>query len=112
MKNKIIKDVYLIFGPPGSGKTVQAKHLSQQMKYDYLSWGHIFRDWHYDKKYPSLMRSIKDDSTTIKNRSKKIMKILATEIASLQTDGSDKALILDGFLRRISEAKLFLSILK
>jgi len=40
------------------------------------------------------------------------MKILATEIASLQTDGSDKALILDGFLRRISEAKLFLSILK
>ncbi|MFA5173087.1 MAG: GTP cyclohydrolase II [Candidatus Paceibacterota bacterium] len=111
MKN-IKKDIFLIFGPPGSGKTAQSIFLSEQLKLSHISWGSIYRDKKMRNKYKKEIKKIDNEKTSVKNRSKLISSIIENEINKLTAKSSFNGLVLDGFPRRIQEAQALKKIIK
>ncbi|MCJ7805300.1 GTP cyclohydrolase II [Patescibacteria group bacterium] len=108
------RDMYILFGPPGSGKTVQARFLSQRLKLDGISWGDIYWGTKFNKKYKGQIAVIKKEAISDRTRSKEIAKIIDKEIGSLtlRNKGGKRGLVLDGFPRRLGEARLLLKICK
>lgn len=104
-----LKDLYIIFGPAGSGKTQQAIWLSRQLKLDVISWGKIFRSHFFDIKYKSQSRIIKNTSSSIIERSRAVAQIIGKEMDWFYKTKAE-GMILEGFPRRIEEAKLLLAI--
>ena len=98
------RDLYIIFGPPGSGKTAQATFLSEQLKLEKISWGNLYRDEAAKKKYRKEIAVIDNKKTSILKRSKAIASIINKEIDKLNGNNSN-GLVLDGFPRRIEEAR-------
>lgn len=105
------KKIYVIFGPPGSGKTIQANYLSKQLRLGHVSWGYIFNDNSFTAKYKKRLLSIKDLSTPTNVRSKHIAQIIAAEIREIQKKDPEKSIVIDGFPRRLQEARALRRIL-
>lgn len=102
MKN----DLYIIFGPPGSGKTIQANLLAQHLNLDHLSWGTIVRDVNFESKYKKLAPIILDKSTPELLRWKSISKVITSSLTDIHKATRRKGLILEGFPRNLIESKL------
>jgi 3,4-dihydroxy 2-butanone 4-phosphate synthase/GTP cyclohydrolase II len=103
------RNLYLIFGPPGSGKTSQAIDLARSLRLDHLSWGTIDRDPAKRVQYRKLFEVIDKKGTEDKSRSRLIGKIVEAEIKLLD---KQCGLVLDGFPRRLDEAKDLVKITK
>lgn len=99
----------MVFGPPGSGKTMHADSLSKSLHLEHLSWGTIQRDQQKRALYSKLFNRIDSNDTDDKSRSIFISKIIKLELENIN---SDKNVILDGFPRRIEEARELLKIAK
>jgi len=110
MYNEQKRDLYIIFGPPGSGKTTQAKYIAKTLHLTSISWGEIYRDTNKHARYPDLFREIDDEKTSNETRSSDITKIIDMEIRD--NLNFEKGIILDGYPRRVEEAKLLLSLIK
>jgi len=106
----MINNLYLIFGPPGSGKTAQAQFLADRLGLQNLSWGRIYWDKRYEKKYKKDLSIIKSIKTPDKIRSEIIGKVIDRELGQLPKGNNYSGIVLDGFPRRVSEAKLLLKI--
>ncbi|MBI5133816.1 MAG: GTP cyclohydrolase II [Candidatus Taylorbacteria bacterium] len=106
------KKIYVIFGPPGSGKTVQANYLSKQLKLGHISWGYICNDESYAKKYGALLASIKNPRLSAKLRSQRIARIVSAEVRELRRKDPDRSIVIDGFPRRIDEARALFKIIE
>ena len=106
MLKTIPKDVYVIFGPIGSGKTTQAVLLSRMLNLKNVSWGNIYRQKSFEKKYKNQSEIIKNKNIALEDRSKSIAKIIEREM--IKVDRLDcRGMVIDGFPRRLDEAKLF-----
>jgi len=101
----------LFFGPPGSGKSTQAKLLNKK-KFFYISTGELlrklenninFKNSGLGKKIAKIMSSgglIPDDTML-----KLLQKILEEDIRKSVFDPTKQILILDGIPRDVSQAK-------
>lgn len=90
----------LIFGAPGSGKSMQGQFLAARMSWRWLSAGQLLRD----QKNPELLIAMQkgdmvDDSL--------INEIIAK---SINTAGDIDKLILDGYPRTVDQAEFLLSL--
>ncbi len=104
------KDLYIIFGPPGSGKTTQSKFIAKTLHLENVSWGDIYNDAEKRNKYKYFFEIINSKETSKELRSKVISNIIGGEFAFVHP--SLKGIILDGYPRRIEEAKLLLGLCK
>lgn len=102
------RDVYIIFGPPGSGKTALAKYIAKTLGLENISWGEITRDKSKRNKYKNLFKFIENETIDNGKRSDYISEIIETEISNrkCKTEG----IILDGYPKRVKEAKLLIKI--
>jgi GTP cyclohydrolase II len=118
-KKEKISNLYVFFGPPGAGKSTQAIFLEKRLGFFYVSWGRIWReiksgigDYSHYRKEKFVQLIIKDPTGCfpagfIKNIIKKEIKKIIRENPS-----QDRNIVLDGFPRRIQEAKELLGIIK
>lgn len=111
MKKNNQNQLYVMFGPPGSGKTVLASYLSRQLRINSISWGNICRDKKYRQKYLEEFVLIYSKKTNRKNRAKLIAGIIDNEINEMCSGANNHNLIIDGFPRGIEEAKHLIKII-
>lgn len=104
------KSLYVIFGPPGSGKTIQADLLTKQLNLDHISWGFIFRDEKFKEEYKEQLEIIDKKNITDRVRWGKINFIIENEIKKLKN--SNKSLIIDGYPRGLNESKYLVNLSK
>lgn len=104
------KELYIIFGPPGSGKTTQSKYIAKILKFENISWGEIYRDVNKRNKYKKEFDIIKCDATSEEERSKKITNIIDSEISNFSNNFT--GIIIDGYPRKKEEAKLLKRLIK
>lgn len=97
-----MRDVYIILGSPGSGKTNQAILLAEKLNLSHVSWGKISKCRELDIKI----------QTDNKKRAYLIAGIIEKEINDFQNNQKTKGVILDGFPRRKSEAFLLVKMLE
>jgi len=53
-------NLYVLFGPPGSGKSTQALLLADKLGLVYISWGQLSRDIIAGKKQSELYQIVKE----------------------------------------------------
>ncbi len=117
MKNLIekLKKLYVLFGPPGAGKSTQALLLQEKLGLYYISWGQISREimnkyGPYKNCYEIVKKLTEENKPFPKGF---IAKILNQEIKKVTEDNKDiKGIILDGFPRRIREAEELVDIIR
>jgi adenylate kinase len=91
----------LVFGPPGSGKSVQGQLLAARHDWRWLSTGQLLRDAH-DSEVMHMMQSGK----SIDNRV--VYRIL---IQALENAHNVERIVLDGFPRDIEQARWLIAAL-
>lgn len=108
------KNLYVFFGPPGAGKSTQALLLQEKLNFQYVSWGKISREIALGrgpyKDYAEMLNRINKENRPFPNGF--IFNIIRQEIQNNISDNNTNGLILDGFPRRIEEAKELIDILK
>ncbi len=112
-KPKSKKDIIILFGPPGSGKTTQAYLLKEQFGYVYLSWGQLSREIIASGgRYKSLQKTLLDALMKGgKLRSGIVKSCIYSEIIGiLKKNPNVPGIIIDGFPRYEREAKELLGI--
>jgi len=114
-KNKKSKNLYILFGPPGSGKSTQALLLQEKLEWHYISWGKISREimnkYGVYKDCYKIVKKLTEENKPFPPGF--IANILNEEIKKILKLKKDiKGIILDGFPRRIQEAKELLDIIK
>ena len=105
----------VLFGPPGSGKSSQALLLQEKLGWHYVSWGKISREiMNRYGRYKSCYKIVK--KLTEENKPFPpgfIANFLDQEIKRMLRKNKEiKVIVLDGFPRRIQEAKELLDIVK
>lgn len=113
--NKKFQKLYVLFGPPGSGKSTQALLLQEKLGWHYVSWGKISRAiMHKYGRYKSCYKIVK--KMTEENKPFPpgfVAGILNQEIKRILRNKKEiQGIIIDGFPRRIQEAKELLNIMK
>jgi GTP cyclohydrolase II len=109
------KNLYLLFGPPGAGKSTQALLLQEKWGLYYVSWGKIPREimnshGPYKNCY-EIVKKLTEENKPFPEGF--IANILSKEIKrGLKTSKNTKGIILDGFPRRIKEAEELIDILR
>ncbi len=88
----------LILGPPGAGKSVQAKLLDEQGKVQWLSVGKILRD--HISTLPDVMKNQMTEGKLVNDDL--VSKVLKTAIEA--TD-DEPVILIDGFPRRRSQVQ-------
>jgi GTP cyclohydrolase II len=100
----------VVFGPPGSGKNLVCSYLAAQLGCQHLSWGALFRSPEFRRQHQEAFAVIDDESVSIPTRSELISSLMDASMAVLAGGNEEKAsLVLEGYPRRIEEAKAFLS---
>ncbi len=102
MNNHSSKMRILIAGPQGSGKTTQAKKLSEKLGYLFIATGDILRE--EAKHDTSEGRALKE---TMRQGGIANDEITAKLVASKIKDSNGNGLIMDGFPRRLSQLEYF-----
>ncbi len=117
MKKLNSKNLYVLFGPPGAGKSTQALLLQEKLSLHYISWGQISRkimnDSNSYKNYYDIVKKLTEENKPFPRGF--IANILNQEIKKIIKNKNNRALkgiILDGFPRRIGEAEELVEILK
>jgi adenylate kinase len=102
-----IKNIFIVLGPPGSGKGTQSKLLADKLNYAHLSTGEILRE--KAKEDSDLGREIKN---TIDNgiivTDEIIRKVFVEKLLSVEKNG----VILDGYPRTIGQVKILEEIMQ
>jgi GTP cyclohydrolase II len=115
IKNKDKKPLYLLFGPPGAGKSTQALLLQEKLGFYYVSWGKISREimsnsGPYKNCYQIVKKLTEEEKPFPEGF---IANILSQEIGNILIENKNiKGIILDGFPRRIKEAQELVEIIK
>lgn len=102
----------VIFGPQGSGKSLVASFLTERLRCEHLSWGALYRSAEFRQKHGEAFKIIDDESVTIGRRSRLISKLMADSISSIAANSDVKKIVLEGFPRRIEEARALLRIVR
>lgn len=92
----------ILLGPPGSGKGTQAKRLSKDLHYYHLSTGDLLRK--ESKKQTVLGKKIRtymDNGKLVPDQT-----IINIFFESIHKNNSSRGIILDGFPRTLTQAKL------
>ena len=85
--------VIVIYGPPGSGKTVQAVRIANELEYEWLSSGKLLRESHDPKIIERIGRGELAHSADVNRLMQQAIEKLPPE----------RGLVLDGFPRMITE---------
>ncbi len=106
---------YIIFGPPGAGKSTQALLLQEKLGIRYISWGQISREimsnYGPHKNCYEIVKKLTEENKPFPQGF--IANILNQEIENiLQAEKNIKGIVLDGFPRRIKETEELINILK
>ncbi|MBI2099286.1 nucleoside monophosphate kinase [Candidatus Uhrbacteria bacterium] len=108
------KDVLILFGPPGSGKTTQAFFMKEKFNLYYVSWGQISREiMSSGGRYPQFQQVLNTALAEGKKlASGMVADIIESEIKRVIEDNPKiKGIVLDGFPRYLAEAKELLEII-
>lgn len=103
------KELYVLFGPPGAGKSTQTALLEQQLKLRYLSWGAVSRKIMEGKPNATSKLLRKAASHDAPLPLKIVSRILSKEMRAALASPECKGIILDGFPRRKDEAENLLA---
>lgn len=113
--NEESKDLYILFGPPGAGKSTQALLLQEKLNLYYISWGQISRkimnNYGQYKNCYEVVKKLTEENKPFPGGF--IVGILNKEIEKvLKRNKEIKGIVLDGFPRRIKEAEELIEILR
>lgn len=113
--NLKIKNLYVFFGPPGSGKSTQALLLQEKLGLHYISWGQISREIASGQgpygDYAEMLKKINKENRLFPSGF--IFNIIRQEIQNnILNNSKSNGIILDGFPRRIKEAEELVDIFK
>ena len=113
--SKESKKIYILFGPPGAGKSTQALLLQEKLDLYYLSWGQVSREIMNNygpyKNCYEVVKKLTEENKPFPEGF--IAGILNKEIEKvLKRNKEIKGIVLDGFPRRIKEAEELIEILK
>jgi adenylate kinase len=98
---KIIKTIFIFFGPPGSGKGTQAEMIAKKFKIPRISTGDLLRD--EIKQKTKIGKEVEKIMAKGKLVPEKIIKMLI--LNSFNKKNAKKGFILDGYPRNISQQK-------
>ncbi len=107
-------DVYVLFGPPGSGKSDQANMLSDKLNLKYISWGKIARNiLSKDDFYPEF-KNILQEAENKYGRAPEgaIASILGSEIEKIIKEQKYKGIVIDSYPRYKDEADDLITMIK
>jgi len=112
---KEAKNFYILFGPPGAGKSTQALLLQEKLGVYYVSWGQISREIMNNsgayKNYYEVVKKLTEENKPFPKGF--IVNILNQKIENILKINKDiKGIVLDGFPRRIKEVEELIDILK
>lgn len=105
------RDIYIITGPPGSGKTTLASYMAKVMGLEHISWGAIKRDLVSRKEYEKDLEIIENPITPDIVRWQKIYKLIEIEIIKINSK-VNKGIILDGFPKSVDEVNYLIELTK
>ena len=88
----------ILFGPTGSGKSVQGQLLAARHGWRWISAGQLLRDSHDPRVYKYMLKG-KLAPNKFTNQ------LVFDEIDKVRTSGEERKHILDGFPRDLSQAK-------
>jgi adenylate kinase len=88
-----VAPVIVIYGPPGSGKTVQAQRLAGDLGYKWLSSGEMLRE----SGEPAILARIGRGELALSEDVNRLMQLAIEKLPQ------DKGLVLDGFPRMMAE---------
>ncbi len=97
------KKLYLIYGPPGSGKTALAEQLAQYYSLELISWGKIIKS----NKAATKVNQMRDDTERAK-RIKSIINNRLTKCSQKENNG----IVLEGYPHNDVEARDLIEILR
>jgi adenylate kinase len=105
------RGVIIILGAPGSGKTTQGIMLSEKLNMQHISWGKLLRSPKFHQEEPELYKAIIDKETPNSERAVLIAKALHLQLDQFLSRDSEKSIVMDGYPRRLEEAKELMSLL-
>lgn len=96
-------NIWVVLGPPGSGKGTYSQILAERFGMQHLSTGDLARDAARDPKHADLKKLI-DAGQLLPDEA--IIELLSERLQPSAPEGKTPAAILDGFPRSVAQAKL------